>query len=238
MGCICKNNKNEIIIEAKTEYKTDLINNETNINEDDNQSKEKNDINKNKLLQEEEIDTTILGYPDLVFNLINQIRQNPKHYAKKIEEEINNILIEENKLFPEQKKIIYKNKVKVALSRGESAFRESIEELKNMEPMEPLEFRQENCLTLPDNIEEYEDPHFLKDKVREKSENNIHINIYYKEKVSDPEASVLLMIVDDRNKKDSGKKRKAILNKEYKYIGITSKYIDDIFISYFSFSKS
>ena len=26
MGCICKNNKNEIIIEAKTEYKTDLIN--------------------------------------------------------------------------------------------------------------------------------------------------------------------------------------------------------------------
>ena len=104
MGCICKNNKNEIIIEAKTEYKTDLINNETNINEDDNQSKEKNDINKNKLLQEEEIDTTILGYPDLVFNLINQIRQNPKHYAKKIEEEINNILIEENKLFPEQKK--------------------------------------------------------------------------------------------------------------------------------------
>ena len=50
MGCICKNNKNEIIIEAKTEYKTDLINNETNINEDDNQSKEKNDINKNKLL--------------------------------------------------------------------------------------------------------------------------------------------------------------------------------------------
>ena len=46
------------------------------------------------------------------------------------------------------------------------------------------------------------------------------------------------MIVDDRNKKDSGKKRKAILNKDYKYIGITSKYIDDNFISYYSFSKS
>ena len=238
MGCICKNNKQEIIIESKNEFKADFINNETNINEDDIQLNEKNNINNKKLIQEEEIDTTILGYPELVLNLINQIRQNPKYYAKIIEEEIKNIIIEENKIFKEQKKIIYKNKVKVALARGETAFREAMRELKNMEPMKPLEFRQENCLTLPDNIEEYENPHFLKDKVREKSENNIHINIYYKEKVSDPEASVLLMIVDDRNKKDSGKKRKAILNKEYKYIGITSKYIDDIFISYFSFSKS
>ena len=107
-----------------------------------------------------------------------------------------------------------------------------------MEPMEPLILRNENCLTLPDDMEDYDNPHFLKDKVKEKSENNIHINIFYKERVSDPEISVLLMIVDDRNKKDSGKKRKAILNKDYKYIGITSKYIDDNFISYYSFSKS
>ena len=45
------------------------------------------------------------------------------------------------------------------------------------------------------------------------------------------------MIVDDRNKMDSGKKRKAILNRDFKFIGITSKFIDDTFISYFSFSK-
>ena len=201
MGCICKNNKIDIINEQKIEYKNDFIN-ETNINEDDNQMKDNDDINDKKLIKEEEIDTTILGYPEIVFNLINQIRQNPKYYAKIIEKEISNIIVEENKLFPKKNKIIYENKVKVALARGEIAFREAIEELK------------------------------------EKLENNIHINIYYKEKVSDPEASVLLMIVDDRNKKDSGKKRKAILNKDYKYIGITSKYINDIFISYFSFSKS
>ena len=45
------------------------------------------------------------------------------------------------------------------------------------------------------------------------------------------------MIVENKNKKDSGKKRKAILNKDFKFIGITSKFIDDIFIAYFSFSK-
>ena len=171
-------------------------------------------------------------------NLINKIRQNPKHYAKIIEEEINNIIVEKNEYYPKKIKIIYKNKIKVALGKGKSAFREAIEELKNMEPMEPLILRNENCLTLPDDMEDYDNPHFLKDKVKEKSENNIHINIFYKERVSDPEISVLLMIVDDRNKKDSGKKRKAILNKDYKYIGITSKYIDDNFISYYSFSKS
>ena len=103
--------------------------------------------------------------------------------------------------------------------------------------MEPLEFREENCLDLPDDIEDYDNPNFLKNKVKEKLENNIHINVFYKEKVCIPEISVLLMVVDDRNKKDSGKKRKAILNRDFKYIGITSKYIDDIFIAYFSFSK-
>ena len=238
MGCICKNNKQELIIETKNEYKNEFINNETNINENNNQIDDEINNNEKKVIQEEEIDTTILGYPELALNLINKIRQNPKHYAKIIEEEINNIIVEKNEYYPKKNKIIYKNKIKVALGKGESAFREAIEELKNMEPMEPLILRNENCLTLPDDMEDYDNPHFLKDKVKEKSENNIHINIFYKERVSDPEISVLLMIVDDRNKKDSGKKRKAILNKDYKYIGITSKYIDDNFISYYSFSKS
>ncbi len=51
-----------------------------------------------------------------------------------------------------------------------------------------------------------------------------------------PQVSVLLMVVDD-NGKNSGKKRKAILNKHFKYIGITYKFIGKTFISYFSFSK-
>ena len=44
------------------------------------------------------------------------------------------------------------------------------------------------------------------------------------------------MSIDD-NGNSSGKKRKAILNKNYKYIGISHKYIGNKFIAYFSFSK-
>ncbi len=44
------------------------------------------------------------------------------------------------------------------------------------------------------------------------------------------------MIVDD-NGKNSGKKRYCLLNDEYKYIGINSKFIDKNFIAYFSFAK-
>lgn len=227
MGCNCIKYQ---LLESKTEFKEELNNNESISNSN-------YIITTNKQKKLEEIDTTILGYPEIVFNLINKIRTNPKDYANIIEESKENIVEEENEIdFPE-KKIIYKYEIKVALSRGREAFEEAAKELRNTEPMEPLEFREENCLDLPDDIEDYDNPNFLKNKVKEKLENNIHINVFYKEKVCIPEISVLLMVVDDRNKKDSGKKRKAILNRDFKYIGITSKYIDDIFIAYFSFSK-
>ena len=233
MGCLCKNNNNnQIILEERTQYKTEFNNGEINSNENDISFK------KQGLIQEKEKYSSILGYPELIFNLINNIRQNPKEYANIVEEEINNIKEEENENNPKEKKITYQNIIKVALVRGEAAFKETVEELRNMEPMKPLEFREDNCLTLPDNLDDYNNSNYLIEKVKEKLENNIYINIFYKERISDPNISALLMIVDDRSKKDSGKKRKAILNKDFKYIGITSKYIDDIFIAYFSFSKS
>jgi len=228
MGCRCNNS--QMLIEQKTEYKTESNNSEINNNFTEFTT------NNKQIIKEEEIDTTVITYPEAVFNLINQIRANPKKYADTIEESINYIIEEKDENNPSENKIIYKNQIKVALVRGEEAFKETAEELKNMESMEPLEFREENCLTLPDDIEE-DNSNFLKSKVKEKLKDNININIFFKEKISIPEISVLLMIVDDRNKKDSGKKRKAILNKDFKFIGITSKFIDDTFIAYFSFSK-
>ena len=44
------------------------------------------------------------------------------------------------------------------------------------------------------------------------------------------------MIVDD-SEKNPGKKRQAVLNPEFKYIGISSKFIGKTFIAYFAFSK-
>ena len=44
------------------------------------------------------------------------------------------------------------------------------------------------------------------------------------------------MIVDDNNK-NAGKKRMALLNKDLKYIGVTSKFIGKTFIAYFIWEK-
>jgi hypothetical protein len=51
-----------------------------------------------------------------------------------------------------------------------------------------------------------------------------------------PEVSALLMIVDD-SEKNPGKKRNALLNKEFKYIGISNKFFEGKFLAYFTFSK-
>lgn len=233
MGCICNHNQ---IIEQKLEYNPEIIKNKIN-KTDEIYNFNEITTNNNRIEKEEEIDTTVFGYPELVLKKINQIRQNPKEYSDIIEKSINNIEEEINKKNPKNKKLIYKSNVKVLLRRGEPAFKEAANELKNIEPMDPLIFREENCLSLPDNIEDYFDSQYLIDKVKEKEDDNIHINIFFKENVSVPEISVLLMIVDDRNRIDVGKKRRAILNKDFKYIGITSKFIDDTFMSYYSFSK-
>jgi hypothetical protein len=79
------------------------------------------------------------------------------------------------------------------------------------------------------------DPNFLKNQAEEKKKNS-NLEIYFKDLVKNPQISVLLMIVDD-NGKNSGKKRYCLLNDEYKYIGINSKFIDKNFIAYFSFAK-
>ena len=65
---------------------------------------------------------------------------------------------------------------------------------------------------------------------------NTQIDVFFKDLIKVPEVSVLLMIVDDNGKND-GKKRQAVLSKEFKYIGVSSKFIGKNFIAYFSFSK-
>ena len=80
------------------------------------------------------------------------------------------------------------------------------------------------------------DNNFLKKKVIELRKEGIHIDVFYKDLVKIPEVSALLMIVDDSGK-SGGKKRKVVLNKNFKYIGVSYKFIGKTFISYFSFSK-
>ena len=174
-------------------------------------------------------------YPEKIVELINNIREDPVGYADIIEDSIKNIIEEEDKNDPTNIRLIFKKKVKVALNKGEPAFREAAEILRSLTPLPPLEFSQEKCIPLPENEDELKNPTFLREKVkiiREETE----IDVFFKDLIKIPEVSGLLMIVDDTNK-NAGKKRMALLNKDLKYVGVTSKFIGKTFIAYFAFSK-
>ena len=176
------------------------------------------------------------NYSERIVELINNIRKDPNSYAEIIEDSIKNIIEDNNKDDSTKNKIIYKQKVKVALNRGKEAFLEAAEILRNSESLPPLEFISEMCIPLPETEEELKDPSFLKSKVQELKDDGITIDVFYKDLVKIPEVSVLLMIVDD-SFNNIGKKRKALLNKNFKYIGVNSKFIGNSFVAYLAFSR-
>ena len=261
MGCQCANkedeNKSEILKEIEEEAGQNEENNNNynsnskegifgleGLNQNENQEKppsEKpdnendNDFNENEINNNLEKNIKYSDYPQKMLDLINQIRANPVSYADVIEECMQNITEEQDKNDESKTRIIYKKKVKVALNRGEIAFKDAAEELRNMEPLPPLELKNDICVPLPEEEAEIRDSSYLREQVkiiREKT----NIDVFFKDLIKIPEVSELLMIVDD-SEKNPGKKRQAVLNSEFKYIGISSKFIGKTFIAYFAFSK-
>ena len=238
MGCQCNNQKKE---EENTELSQDNKDQKDEIFGLGNQAEidqeyliEKNNENKNQLgFEKEDKNIKYADYPQKMLELINKIRENPNSYSDIIIQEIKNIITQD---YDETKpKIIYKNKVKVALFKGESAFHEAAEILKNMAPLPPLIFKEEICVPLPETEEELNDNNYLKNQIDIIRENN-NVDVYFKDLIKLPEVAALIMIVDD-NEKNPGRKRNALLNEEFKYIGISNKFIGKKFIAYFTFSK-
>ena len=254
MGCQCANkedeNKSEILKEINdTEQNQEDNNNNYNSNSkegifgldqqnpEDTQEKfserQNNEIDINENNQDKNLKYS--DYPQKMLDLINQIRSNPSSYADIIEDSIQNITEEQDRKDESKIRIIYKKKVKVALNRGEIAFKDAAEELRSMEPLPPLILKNDICVPLPEEEAEIKDTSYLREQVkliREKT----NIDVFFKDLIKIPEVSALLMIVDD-SEKNPGKKRKAVLNKDFKYIGISSKFIGKTFIAYFAFSQ-
>ena len=267
MGCQCAKNNEEEKDELKKESlegineeekdKNNFNNNykkkdeDYGLNNEDNENNEEGNgnpmrsrkINNNNNEAEEEYNEKIAeeknakyaDYPEKMLEIINKIREDPASYADFIEDSIKNIIEEQDKNDENKTKIIYKKKVKVALTRGEPAFREAAEILRNMEPLPPVELDGKICVPLPETVEEIKDPTFLKEQVKILRETT-NIDIFFKDLIKLPEVSALLMIVDD-NIKNPGRKRQAILNKDFKYVGINSHFIGKTFVAYFAFSK-
>ena len=159
----------------------------------------------------------ITNYCQKVFYLINKIRTNPPQFA--------DFVISSQQYIKEiDDKIIFDHKIKVALNQGKIMFLECADYLRKLQPMNELIFNDDivlECPTEPNNIK---DINYFKQKVIEKRENQ-SIEAYFKDSISEPEISVLLFIVDD-SIKNPKKKREAVLNPKFKYIGISAT--DDI----------
>ena len=155
-----------------------------NDKEKENQQQEETDNNRNKNINQhndqededyleklnEEKNAKYAEYPDKMIEIINKIRENPSGYADFIEDSIKYIIEIPDKEDESKTKLIFKKKVKVALNRGEIAFHEAAEKLRNIEPLPPLEFNGNICIPLPQNEEELRE--YTKKKSDEKKDEN------------------------------------------------------------------
>ena len=161
-----------------------------------------------------------------IFEQINALRENPQSFIDKKKKEKSRITIDEKTGIK-----IYKSSVKVALNKGEQAFDEAIEFLKNTEPMKKLKFNTDFVVELPRNELDVKSKEYLMEQVKYKIDSGIDIKSFWKDIVSDAESCFILTVVDDSGLND-GNKRLDILNKDNKYIGITTVRIGRSFACY------
>ncbi len=214
-----ENNNNINNIENTKNENTELILKNLNINP--KIIKENENIENKNLIP-------VDSFSQYIFSEINKIRKEPKKYIKIIENS-------KSKITELKNRIIYKSKVKVALTKGIPAFDEAIEFLKQTNSMNELIFNPQMCIEIPENENDINDKNYFKKKVKEISNKRIYITIYWREIINDEETCFILMIVDDTGDK-SGLKRKNILNPNMKYIGICSVKINKKFACYITLS--
>jgi hypothetical protein len=156
----------------------------------------------------------LTSYVKKVFYLINKIRTSPSEFITVIEQaekyikEING------------RKIFVNSGLKIALNEGKIMFKDCMDYLKTLEPMNELIFCDEIVLECPTEENKIKDVNFFKEKLLEKKDKS-GIIAYFKDSICIPEISVVLMLVDD-SVKNPKKKREALLNPNFKYIGISA----------------
>ena len=231
MGCECQKAE-EKVTELKSDERNPNYNERDEINAYLSQKKMVNNDNivnmpnyNNKL---QPIDPKAKPKDDFsryVFALINSLRLNPPSYIDTILRAKNNVTIDKSGVK------IYKSSVKVALNSGEKAFDEAIEVLKDTEPMSKLIYNPNLTIDLPTNENEIKSKSYLPGQIKKKIDNGVEIKSFWKDIVKDPDTCFILTIVDDSGK-HAGNKRNDILDKNNKYIGISSVKIGKSFACY------
>ena len=165
-----------------------------------------------------------------IFKQINNIRKNPKSFINKIESSIKNIKMDK------RNNCIYKGKQNASLNNGVYAFENTIKHLKILRGMEELQYCPKMNIRLPVNEEEINNKTYQHNMVQNLLKNKINIHSFWREVIRDPEECLLLMIVDDCGM-NCGFKRKDLLNRNMKYIGINSTKIGKYFSCYITLSE-
>ena len=170
------------------------------------------------------------NYSKYLLEQINKIRTDPQSYIGIIEDAKNNIIRDKHG------RLIYNGKVKIALTDGEAAFNNAINFLRNVQPMNKLEYNPYITVELPKSENELKYKNDLTLKIENMINNGISVKSYWRDVIKDPEISFLMMIVDDNGIK-SGMRRKDLLDPNMKYIGISSIEINGNFVCYITLSS-
>ena len=218
MGCQCQKPdflNDELTAEEKKQIKN--IEDDNNYSQSNYNYKSKKYIDPNGKPKDE--------FSKFIFNQINAIREDPQSFIDIIQKSKKNIKIDKSGIK------IYKSTCKVALNKGEPAFNEAIEFLRKTKSMNKLIYNPDFVIDLPNNEYDIISKEYLGNKVKEKIERGIDIKSLWKDIVKDEEACFILTVVDD-SAKNSGNKRNDILNRDNKYIGISSVRIGRSFACY------
>ena len=170
------------------------------------------------------------NYSKYLLEQINKIRTDPQSYIGIIEDAKNNIIKDKHG------RLIYNGKIKIALTDGEAAFNNAINFLRNVQPMNKLEYNPYITVELPKTENELKYKNDLTLKIENMVNNGINVKSYWRDVIKDPEISFLMMIVDDNGIK-SGMRRKDLLDPNMKYIGISSIEINGNFVCYITLSS-
>ena len=208
------------------DYLSTITENNEAINSEEN-NQEKKIIQEKDEEDEENIDKSkpTDEFSQALFDLINKLRENPHSCINLIQNSESNIQTDKHQ------RLIYKSRAKVALNNGLKAFEEAKLILSNTKPMEKLKYDYNMRIRMPKEEKNIKNKNYLKNQILIKNDNGIDIKAYWREIIWDPETCFILMVVDD-NGKNSGAKRREILNPSYKYIGLNSKMINKSFACY------
>lgn len=151
---------------------------------------------------------------------MNNLRQNPAFFADKVIGAISYIKQQEGKMIFE-----LSNGSKVALNKGEEAFRECAEKLRNNIPyLHPFILKEDLAIPIPEETADWKKNEVIASSLNKLKEANMDkysdFTFNLDLGINDPELSLILQVVDDSNFK--GRRAANLLSKELKYIGISS----------------